>query len=179
MYRALAAISHHVHAVIPKGREVWEIHIDQEEIRDKIEVEGIVIRGRSCEVSPRFSGGTWVMVRGLPLTTRNGTLDRLIAKYGEVVVTSNFATWRNTNIKTGDRTVKVKLTRDIPGKIHTQSFGWISLRHRDQPDLCFKCGKPGHQQWDCDMDKTCGGKSACRQCHPQPNIRLTTRTSNI
>ena len=57
MCRAMAAICDHVMAIIPRGREVWEVHVDQEEIREKIEVEGIVLRGRLCEASPRFPGG--------------------------------------------------------------------------------------------------------------------------
>ena len=150
MCRAVAAIGDHVMAIIPKGREVWEIHIDQGELRDRVEVEGIVLRGRLCEVSPRFPGGTWVRVRGLPLNATNAFVDRFLSEYGEVVIGSTHATWRNTAIRTGDRTLKLKISRDIPGRLKSDTFGWITIRYRDQPDLCFTCGKPGHQQWACE-----------------------------
>ena len=111
MCRAMAPISDHVIAIIPRGREVWEVHIDQEEIRGKLEVEGIVNRGRLYEASPRFPGGTWVRVRGLPLNATNAFVDRLLAQYGEVAIGSTHATWRNTTIKTGERTLNVKISR--------------------------------------------------------------------
>ena len=138
-------------AIIPKGREVWEVHLDQEEIRDRVEVEGIVLRGRQCEASPRFPGGTWVLVRGLPLNATNAFVDRLLAQYGDVAIGSTHATWRNTAIRTGERTLKVKITRDIPGRVKTDTFGWITIRYRDQPKLCFTCGQAGHQQWECEV----------------------------
>ena len=151
MCRAMAAICDHVMAIIPRGREVWEVHVDQEEIREKIEVEGIVLRGRLCEASPRFPGGTWVRVRGLPLNATNAFVDRLLSQYGEIAIGSTHATWRNTAIKTGERTLKVKIARDIPGRVKTDTFGWITIRYRDQPDLCFTCGQAGHQQWECEV----------------------------
>ena len=148
--RSLAMIEDHVLAVIPKGRDVWEVHVDQQELRDKIEVEGLVLRGRLCEVSPRFPGGTWVRVRGLPLDAKNTYVDRIIGEYGTVVVGTSYSTWRNTAIKTGERTLKIKLERDIPGRLKTKEYSWITLRYRDQPDLCFQCGLAGHQQWECE-----------------------------
>ena len=151
MCRAMAAINDHVMAIIPRGREVWEVHVDQEELRDRLEVEGIVVRGRQCEASPRFPGGTWVRVRGLPLNATNAFVDRLLSQYGEISIGSTHATWRNTAIKTGERTLKVKITRDIPGRLKTETFGWITVRYKDQPELCFTCGQAGHQQWDCEV----------------------------
>ena len=103
MCRAMAAIGDHVMAIIPKGREVWEVHLDQEEIRNRVEVEGIVPLGRQCEASPRFPGGTWVRVRGLPLNATNAFVDRLLAQYGDVAFGSTHATWRNTAIRTATK----------------------------------------------------------------------------
>ena len=151
MCRAMAAICDHVMAIIPRGREVWEVHVDQEEIREKVEVEGIVLRGRLCEASPRFPGGTWVRVRGLPLNATNAFVDRLLSQYGEIAIGSTHATWRNTAIKTGERTLKLKINKDIPGRLKTETFGWVTVRYRDQPELCFSCGQAGHQQWDCEV----------------------------
>ena len=151
MCRAMAAICDHVMAIIPRGREVWEVHVDQQEIREKVEVEGIVLRGRLCEASPRFPGGTWVRVRGLPLNATNAFVDRLLSQYGEIAIGSTHATWRNTAIKTGERTLKLKINKDIPGRLKTETFGWVTVRYRDQPELCFSCGQAGHQQWDCEV----------------------------
>ena len=161
--RSLAAIGDHVLAVIPKGRDVWELHVDQQDLRDRVEVEGLVLRGRLCEVSPRFPGGTWVRVRGLPLDAKNAYIDNLLSGYGSVVVGTSYSTWRNTAIKTGERTLKLKLERDIPGRIKTNDYSWISLRYRDQPDLCFQCGKAGHQQWEC--EEVSGVKSYASAVH--------------
>ena len=151
MCRAMAAICDHIMAIIPRGREVWEVHVDQQEIREKVEVEGIVLRGRLCEASPRFPGGTWVRVRGLPLNATNAFVDRLLSQYGEIAIGSTHATWRNTAIKTGERTLKLKINKDIPGRLKTETFGWVTVRYRDQPELCFSCGQAGHQQWDCEV----------------------------
>ena len=113
-------------------------------------MEGLTIRGRTCDVTPRFPGGTWVRVRGLPLSTPDAVLDNLLSSYGEVIVKTTAVTWRKTVIKTGDRTIKMKILKDIPGKIKTEYFGWISLRYKDQPELCCTCAQAGHKQWECE-----------------------------
>ena len=169
MCRAVAPIGDHVLAIVPKGREVWEVFINEAELRDKMEVEGLVLRGRVCEVSPRFPGGTWVRVRGLPLNATNAYLDRLLSEYGEVVVACTHSTWRNTNIRTGDRTLKVKVRRDIPGKVMTSTFGWLSFRYRGQPDLCFTCGQAGHQQWACEVSGGGSYAAAVQQVATAPS----------
>ena len=180
--RSLGAVNDHVLAVIQKGREVFEIHLDHGDIRDRIEVEGLTIRGRTCEVSPRFPRGTWVRVRGLPLFAPNVFLDRLLAPYGEVVVKTSHVTWRNTQIKTGDRTLKLKIVNHIPGKIKTEHLGWISLRYKDQPDLCFNCGKEGHQQWECDASDKPSYAAAVETVatpDPQPQPEEQTKAPDV
>ena len=147
--RALGPVSRHFLAVLPKGRDAWEIHVSLEDVRDVLEVEGLTIRGRHCEVTRRFPSGTWVRMRGIPLYIPNDTVNLLMKPYGEVIVGSSHATWRNTTIKTGDRTFKIKLARDIPGKVRYDAFGWVSFRYRNQPEVCFVCGQSGHQQWEC------------------------------
>ena len=89
-------------------------------------------------------------MRGLPLDAKNTHVDSILSGYGSVVVGTSYSTWRNTAIKTGERTLKIKLERDIPGRIRTKEYSWITLRYRDQPDLCFHCVLAGHQQWECD-----------------------------
>ena len=66
MCRALGPVANHVMAVLPKGRDTWEVHVSQERIRDYLEVEGLTIRGRHLEISRRFPGGTCVCIRGSP-----------------------------------------------------------------------------------------------------------------
>ena len=61
------AFGPHVLAVMPNGRDTWEVHVTTGEIRESLEVEGLTLRGRHCEVSRIFSGGTWVRIRRLPL----------------------------------------------------------------------------------------------------------------
>ena len=175
--RSLGAVNDHVLAVVQKGREVYEIHLDHVDIRDRIEVEGLTIRGRTCEVSPRFPGGTWVRVRGLPLSTPDAVLDNLLSPYGEVIVKTTPVTWRNTAIKTGDRTIKIKILKDIPGKIKTEYFGWISLRYKDQPELCFTCGQAGHQQWECEESGKPSYATVVERVGQSPNPTPTTTTT--
>ena len=120
--RTLAEIADHVLAVIPKGRAVWELHVSQQELRDKLEIEGLALRGRLCEVSPRFPGGTWVRVRGLPLDVPNSYLDKMLSSYGSLFIGTEHSTWRNTAIRTGERTLKIKLNRHIPGRLKRRVF---------------------------------------------------------
>ena len=147
--RALGPVASHVLAVMPKGRETWEVHVSTDEIRDSLEVEGLTLRGRHCEVSRRFPGGTWVRIRGLPLNMPNENITYMVRKYGEVVVEAKHCTWRNTSIKTGDRTLKMKLSAHIPGRVKYGAYGWVSFRYRDQPEACFSCGRVGHKQYEC------------------------------
>ena len=70
MCHALGPVANHVLAVMPKGRDTWEVHVTTEEIRDSLEVKGLTLRGRHYEVSRRFPRGTWVRIRGLPLNER-------------------------------------------------------------------------------------------------------------
>ena len=70
------ALGPHMLAVMPKGRDTWEVHVSTEEIRESLEVEGLTLRGRHCEVSRRFPGGTSVRIRGLPLNMQNENILR-------------------------------------------------------------------------------------------------------
>ena len=150
MCRALGPVANHVLAVLPKGRDTWEVHVNEEGIREYLEVEGLTIRGRHLEVSRRFPGGTWVRIRGIALNVPNEKINIMMRKYGDVVGEATHCTWRNTHIKTGDRTIKIKLATDIPGRVRHDSYGWVTFRYRNQPEVCFSCGKAGHQQWECE-----------------------------
>ena len=73
--------------------------------------------------------------------------------------------------ETGDRTIKMKLATDIPGRVRHDSYGWVTFRYRNQPEVCFSCGKAGHQQWECEgpeegtSRKTYVGVAATPQRH--------------
>ena len=134
------------------------------------------MEGRQCEVLPRFSGGTWVRVRGLQLTTSSIYLDSMLSEYGDIVVNSSHSTWKNTKIKTGDRTLKMKLRKDIPAKLKAGAFGWITLRYRDQPELCFSCGKPGHQQWACEEREETSHAAVVQLVAPAPTPTPVARS---
>ena len=75
------------------------------------------IRGRHLEISRRFQGGTWVRIREIPLNVPNEKVNVLMRKYSDVVVEATHCTWRNTQIKTGDRTIEIKLATDILGGV--------------------------------------------------------------
>ena len=171
--RSLGPIVNHVLAVLPKGRDTWEIHVTTNEIRDHLEVEGLTLRGRHCEVTTRFPKGTWVRIRGIPLNVPNDIVNGIVRQYGDIIVGTSHATWRNTNIKTGDRTVKIKLAKDIPGRVRYTTYGWISYRYKNQPEVCFQCGKSGHQQWECSQQEE-GKKSYASAIEALPaNAPLT------
>ena len=118
-------------------------------------------------------------MRGLPLDAKNTHVDSILSGYGSVVVGTSYSTWRNTAIKTGERTLKIKLERDIPGRIRTKEYSWITLRYRDQPDLCFHCVLAGHQQWECDEVRGKSYSSAVQGVEgatatPTPTHRIPT-----
>ena len=51
---------------------------------------------------------------------------------------------------TGDRTLKVKLDRDIPQSFTTLGGKTrVTVRYRDQPKTCFSCGATNHERKDC------------------------------
>ena len=43
---------------------------------------------------------------------------------------TSYSTWRNTNIKTGNQTIKIKLANNIPGRVRYTAYGWISYRYK-------------------------------------------------
>ena len=126
-----------------------ETPVSTDDIRDHLEVEGLTLRGRRCEVTRRIPSGTWVRIRGIPLNVPNDTVNGIVRQYGDITIGTFYATWRNTNIKTGDRTVKIKLAKVIPGRVRYTTYGWISYRYKNQLEVWFQCGKSGHQQWEC------------------------------
>ena len=92
----LAGISNHVEAVVPKGRNAWELLLRSEDVANALELKGLSIRGRNIEVSQRFPGGTWVRVRGLPLNAEDREVWRIFQNFGEVVSGPHHVTWRGT-----------------------------------------------------------------------------------
>ena len=133
--RSLGPVANHVLAVLPKVRDAWEVHVSTDDIRDHLEVEGLTLRGRRCEVTRRIPSGTWVRIRGIPLNVPNDTVNGIVRQYGDITIGTFYATWRNTNIKTGDRTVKIKLAKVIPGRVRYTTYGWISYRYENQLEV--------------------------------------------
>ena len=41
----MSMIEDHAIALLPKGLDIWEVHIDQAELREKLEVGGFILRG--------------------------------------------------------------------------------------------------------------------------------------
>ena len=107
-------VSTHIEAIMPKGRDIWELVFKSEEVATGVEVSGIALCGRNIELSTRFPGGTWVRVRGLPLDTTDTKVSLIFEHFGRVVSGPHHVTWRGTTIKMGDQTLKIKLERNIP-----------------------------------------------------------------
>ena len=55
---SIRMVAQHVEAIIPKGRNAWEVVLRSGDVATGLEVTGIVLRGRSIELSQRFPGGT-------------------------------------------------------------------------------------------------------------------------
>ena len=147
---SLRMVANHLEAIIPKGRNAWEVVCRAGDVATGLEVTGLVLRGRNVELNQRFPGGTWVRVRGLPLDAGDLTVRCLFEDFGEVVSGPHHVMWRGTTIKTGDRTLKVKLVRDIPQSFSTLGGKTkVTVRYRDQPKTCFSCGATGHERRDC------------------------------
>ena len=147
---SLRMVANHLEAIIPKGRNAWEVVCRAGDVATGLEVTGLVLRGRNVELNQRFPGGTWVRVRGLPLDAGDLTVRCVFQNFGEVVSGPHHVMWRGTTIKTGDRTLKVKLVRDIPQSFSTLGGKTkVTVRYRDQPKTCFSCGATGHERRDC------------------------------
>ena len=77
--------------------------------------------------------------------------------------------WRGTSIKTGDRTIKIKLQRNIPQSFSTmQGKVKVTVRYKDQPQTCFECGLPGHEKRDCPKTQSYASKVLVAQPQPEP-----------
>ena len=147
---SIRMVAQNVEAIIPKGRNAWEVVLRSGDVATGLEVTGIVLRGRSIELSQRSPGGTWVRVRGLPLDAADLTVRCVFENFGEVVSGPHHVMWRGTTIKTGDWTLKVKLDREIPQSFSTLGGKTkVTVRYRDQPKTCFSCGETGHERRDC------------------------------
>ena len=138
---SLGPVIKHIDAIIPKGRDIWEVHITDTNVATGLELTGVKIRGRNLEFNQRHPGGTWVRVRWFPLDTDNMAVHVIFRNFGEIVSGPHHATWRGTNIKTGDRTIKMKLDRNIPQAFSTlDSKVRVTVRYCDQPQACHMCG---------------------------------------
>ena len=169
MCAALGPVARSIEAIIPKGRGVWAIHLTSEEVATGLEISGIRIRGQNIEVSQRFPGGTWIRVRGFPLDTYNTQVDAIFKNVGEIVSGPHHVMWRGTSIKTGDRTIKIKLERNIPQSFSTmQGKVKVTVRYKDQPQTCFECGLPGHEKRDCPKTQSYASKVLVAQPQPEP-----------
>ena len=147
-------VSTHIEAIMPKGCDIWELVFKSEEVVTGVEVSGIALCGRNIELSTRFPGGTWVRVRGLPLDTTDTKVSLIFEHFGRVVSGPHHVTWRGTTIKTGDRTLKIKLERNIPQSFMTlEGKTKITTRYRDQPKTCFECGSLDHKRKDCPVNE--------------------------
>ena len=147
---SLGPVINHIEAIIPKGRDTWEVHITDTDVATGLELTGVRIRGRSLELTQRHLGGTWVRVRGFPLVTSNLMVETIFKNFGEIVSGPHHATCRGTNIKTGDRTLKMRLDRNIPQAFNTLGNKVrVTVRYRDQPQTCYLCGDMGHERKDC------------------------------
>ena len=111
---SLGPVVHHVDAIVPKGRDTWEVHVTDRDVATGLEITGFRLRGRNIELSQRYPGGTWVRVRGFPLEIDNTKVDAIFKNFGAIVAGPFHATWRGTSVKTGDRTIKINLDKDIP-----------------------------------------------------------------
>ena len=78
-------------------------------------------------------------------TTSNTFLERFLATYGgyipcDMAEYGNLHPWQNSKTSS--------CAGIVAGEMKT--LGCLSLRYKDQPDVGYSCGKPGHQKWDCD-----------------------------
>ena len=160
-----------------KGRDAWEIVLRSEEVANSLEVKGITIRGRSIDISQRFRGGTWLRVQGLPLTANDFEIRLIFENFGNVVSGPYHVTWGRTPIKTGDRTLKIKLTRNIPQAFNTLGGKVkVTVRYRDQPKTCFECGVQDHERKDCTAAKPSYARAVAEQ--PAENVTDEGSTPN-
>ena len=137
----MGKVSTHIEAIMPKGRDIWELVFKSEEVATGAEVSGIALRGRNIELSTHFPGGSWVRVRDPPLDTADRKVSLIFEYFGRVVSGPHHVTWRGTTIKTGERTLKIKLERNIPQSFMTlEGKTKVTTRYRDQPKTCFGCG---------------------------------------
>ena len=90
-----AASSHNhsqVLAVLPKGRDTWEVYVNQEDIRDYFEVEGLTIREGTVTFIGGNQGAHGSVLGGIPVNLPNEFVNMTMNKYGDVVVEATHCT---------------------------------------------------------------------------------------
>ena len=176
---SIRPVSQYVEAIKPKGRNMREIVLTSEEVATGLDFAGIKLRVRSIAISPRFPGCTWVRVRGLPLHTSDIKVRVIFENFSSVVSGPHHVTWRGTNIKTEDRTIKLKLERNIPRSFMTlEGKTRITTRYRDQPKTCFGCGSLDHERRDCPDNERGTYAQAVAESRPEPT-KTTEETFHV
>ena len=98
---SLGPVVNHIDAIIPRGRDTWEVHVTDTDVATGLELTGVRIRGRSLEMTQRHPGGTWVRVRGFPLDTSNIMVETIFKNFGKVVSGPHHATLARDEHKNG------------------------------------------------------------------------------
>ncbi|KAK3100511.1 hypothetical protein FSP39_021070 [Pinctada imbricata] len=170
VYKALALkIEPECIAGIQRVNKFWRIYLDNDDSRDEILSNGIVLRDRTMPIYNTNPGRPYlqdnsvrIRIKNIPLSADDGQIHRaLILRKCEIT-----ALYREklrvdgklTNCETGDRIAIVKeITTHIPKTIEIGRYRAV-VYYKGQPNdnvKCTKCLDKGHSAKECTNDIVC------------------------
>jgi len=145
----------HLTAVLPKPRQVFELVFSDEMVAYQIENNGFRCKGKTVNVYASVPKGTWIRIRGIPLFWSKDEVVSVFKRYGRITSGPTEILYRDTQVRTGDRSLKIDIINSIPQDVAAtvagESFA-LTVRYREQPKACFTCGEGGHIKQDCPLN---------------------------
>jgi len=91
-----------------KPRQVFE------NLAFEIERDGFPCKGKTVHVYSSVPKGTWIRIRGILLFWTYKTVVSVFKEYGRVTSGPTDILYRDTPVKTGDRSLKIEIVKSIP-----------------------------------------------------------------
>ena len=96
---------------------------------------------------------SFVRIYGYPLDAENSDLETTLKQYGQIKRRTDESK-DSYGLGTGERTIILELTKDIPSYIYVGKYQ-VRVWYARQPKTCRKCYKSGHIAKDCTEEVSC------------------------
>ena len=190
VYKSIANVIHRSHLKgLQRVRGLWRIYTDEEDDRENLLINGLVIRGKKVNLysrNPRVTAHEnpnyiKIRVKDIPCSADDDQISRFLEKSGCTIHNMYRERLRIdsylTNCQTGDRIFMCDpLPKPLPRSVVIGKYR-ASIYYRGQPiDMqnmtCRKCFEKGHKSTECPNEMI------CRQCK-KPGHKQSDCTENF